>query len=79
VILVADIPQFTAADLDSTRRFIMLVDCLYESGCGLIASSNCAVDELYPPTSAAVAGFPAPAESRRCQSRLHEILAQPTK
>ncbi|MCX8500572.1 MAG: cell division protein ZapE, partial [Alphaproteobacteria bacterium] len=78
VILVDDIPQFTAADSDSARRFITLVDCLYEANCGLIATSHCAIDSLYPESSITAVGFPAPAESRRCQSRLHEILAQST-
>ncbi|MDI9409261.1 MAG: cell division protein ZapE [Candidatus Pacebacteria bacterium] len=73
VVFIDQIPQFKGENFDSARRFISLVDSLYESRCGLVASSSVEIDQLYPITAEQDSRFPQRAESNRCMSRLHEM------
>ena len=41
------IPQFTTAQRDEARRFVTLLDVLYEEGCGLVCSAACRPDRLF--------------------------------
>ena len=73
VVFVESIPQFKGDNFDAARRFITLVDSLYEARCGLIASSTVEIDDLYPISAELDSRFPQKAEFLRCLSRLHEM------
>jgi cell division protein ZapE len=62
------------ADQDTALRFVHFVDKLYDRGVPLIVSMSCSATEIFPPTYGH-GGFER--KFRRCQSRLHELLAQP--
>lgn len=61
-------------DQDTALRFVHFIDKLYDRGTPLIVSTDCTLDEIFPP-SYGYGGFER--KFRRCQSRLHEMLAQP--
>lgn len=49
VIAVADIPQLSSKERDKARRFITLIDTMYECGTQLLASAAVPVNELFTP------------------------------
>lgn len=61
-------------DQDTALRFVHFIDKLYDRGTPLLASMACSVADIFPPTYGH-GGFER--KFRRCQSRLHELLAQP--
>jgi len=61
-------------DQDMALRFVHFIDKVYDRGIPLLVSSDCLPEELFPP-SYGYGGFER--KFRRCQSRLHEMLAQP--
>ena len=74
-LLVASVPVFDAARDDAARRFVALVDELYDRGVKLVLSAAAPPDRLYCGTRLA-------SEFRRTASRLvemqsHEYLARP--
>ena len=74
-VLVGNVPQLDADKDDLTRRFIFMVDELYDRGVKLILSAAVPMSELY-------SGSVLQGEFQRTQSRLlemqsHEYLARP--
>lgn len=65
-VLLSRIPRLGGEDDDAARRFIALVDVLYDHSVKLIASAAAPVDALYTGTRLA-------AEFRRTRSRLQEM------
>jgi cell division protein ZapE len=65
-VLVDHIPVLTPARRDTARRFVLLVDTLYDQGVKLICSAEAAPDQLYPAGDGAEA-------FRRTASRLAEM------
>lgn len=61
-------------DQDMALRFVHFIDKVYDRFIPLLVSSECLPEELFPP-SYGYGGFER--KFRRCQSRLHEMLAQP--
>ena len=61
-------------DQDTALRFVHFIDKVYDQGIPLLVASECLPEELFPP-SYGYGGFER--KFRRCQSRLHEMLAQP--
>ncbi len=61
-------------DQDMALRFVHFIDKVYDRGIPLLVSSDCQPEDLFPP-SYGYGGFER--KFRRCQSRLHEMLAQP--
>lgn len=61
-------------DQDMALRFVHFIDKVYDRGIPLLVSCDCLPEELFPP-SYGYGGFER--KFRRCQSRLHEMLAQP--
>lgn len=59
---------------DTALRFVHFIDKLYDRGTPLIVATDCTPGEIFPP-SYGYGGFER--KFRRCQSRLHEMLAQP--
>jgi cell division protein ZapE len=59
---------------DEALRFVHFIDKLYDRGTPLVVSTDCALNEIFPP-SYGYGGFER--KFLRCQSRLHEMLAQP--
>jgi cell division protein ZapE len=59
---------------DTALRFVHFIDKLYDRGTPLVMAMECTPGELFPP-SYGYGGFER--KFRRCQSRLHEMLAQP--
>ncbi len=47
-VLIEDIPRLSPARRNEARRFVNLIDTLYDNGVGLIASAEAEPDELYP-------------------------------
>ena len=68
-IFISDVPKLTAADEDAARRFLMLIDELYDRGVKLILSAAAEPSELY--TGARLAF-----EFQRAASRLIEMQTQ---
>ncbi len=66
VLLIDDIPQLSAANYNQARRFVTLVDALYEARVRLIASAAAAPDSLYVEGAGAF-------EFARTASRLREM------
>lgn len=64
------------ADQDTALRFVHFIDKLYDRGTPLVVSTDCTIDEVFP-SSYGYGGFER--KFRRCQSRLHELLAQPLR
>jgi len=68
-LIVDDIPRLGAEDRNQARRFITLIDTLYESHGNLICAAAAPPDELYT-------GRDHAAEFRRTASRLFEMQAE---
>ena len=47
-LLIEDIPRLTPAKRNEARRFVTLIDTLYDSGICLIASAEAEPDQIYP-------------------------------
>ena len=47
VLLLEDIPRLSRSNYNEARRFIMLIDAIYDSGVKLIASADAEPDKLY--------------------------------
>lgn len=65
-IVMADVPQFTTANENTARRFMWLIDALYDRGRFFIASASGPIDGLYQ-------GYQFEFEFARTISRLHEM------
>lgn len=61
-------------DQDSALRFVHFIDKAYDRSLSLVASTECRLDELFPP-SYGFGGFER--KFLRCRSRLYEMLSQP--
>ncbi len=70
VLLVSDIPMMTDENNDAARRFITLVDVLYDRGTALIASAETHFSTIYQGQRLAF-------EFKRTVSRLHEMQRLP--
>ena len=68
-VLVSNVPVFEASDDDRFRRFVHLVDELYDRHVNLIASATAAPAALYRGTRLQL-------ESERCSSRLIEMQSR---
>ena len=71
-LLISNIPPLTDALQNEARRFMWLVDALYEKKCFLIASAETDINTLYQ-------GHQWHAEFPRTQSRLQEMSRLPIK
>ncbi len=69
VLILEDIPGLSPANFDAARRFVTLIDTLYEARVHLIASAAAGPDELY---TAGTGSF----EFERTASRLREMQGQ---
>ncbi|GAX73953.1 hypothetical protein CEUSTIGMA_g1403.t1 [Chlamydomonas eustigma] len=49
IIFIANIPEFKADDRDAARRFVTLLDVLYEEACCLICSAQVPPNQLFQP------------------------------
>jgi len=67
-LVIDDIPRFGRANSDAAKRFILLLDTLYNQGGRLAASFACPLDELSTDPDTAF-------EFRRCVSRLKEMAS----
>jgi cell division protein ZapE len=67
-VIVESIPAIGAEERDEAKRFILLIDALYDNAVKLVASAAVAPDRLYPGET----GFEV-AEFRRVTSRLVEM------
>ncbi|HEX5165689.1 MAG TPA: AFG1/ZapE family ATPase, partial [Thermomicrobiales bacterium] len=61
-------------DQDTALRFVHFIDKAYDRSLSLVASTDCRLDELFPP-SYGYGGFER--KFLRCRSRLYEMLSQP--
>jgi cell division protein ZapE len=68
-VFLEDIPKLTPARRDAARRFVTLIDALYEAGARLVALAAAEPDHLYPEGDGAF-------EFERTASRLHEMRSQ---
>ena len=68
-VVLADIPQFTEKDEHLARRFMWLIDALYDRGRFLVASAVTEIDDLYN-------GHQWKFEFTRTASRLTEMVAR---
>jgi len=68
VLVLEDIPELSAANYNEARRFVTLIDALYEAKVRLIASAAAAPERLYVEGTGAF-------EFARTASRLHEMQA----
>jgi cell division protein ZapE len=66
VLIVEDIPQLSAANYNEAKRFVTLIDALYEAKVRLIASAADAPERLYLEGAGSF-------EFERTASRLHEM------
>jgi len=66
VLILEDIPQLSAANYNEAKRFVTLVDALYEAGVKLVALADAAPEALYPAGDGAF-------EFERTVSRLQEM------
>jgi cell division protein ZapE len=68
-LLIEDIPQLTPAKRNEARRFVTLIDTLYDAGICLIASAAAEPDQIYPDGDGAF-------YFERTASRLTEMRSQ---
>ena len=68
-LFITDVPQFTPADEDAARRFIMLIDELYDRGVKIVVSAAAPPPQLYH-------GDRLQFEFERAASRLIEMQTQ---
>ena len=68
-LFITDVPQFTPADEDAARRFIMLIDELYDRGVKIVVSAAAPPTQLYR-------GERLQFEFERAASRLVEMQTQ---
>jgi cell division protein ZapE len=68
-VLIANVPRFTPEDEDAARRFIMLIDELYDRGVKIVVSAAAAPADLYHGERLAF-------EFQRAASRLIEMQSQ---
>jgi cell division protein ZapE len=66
VLILDDVPVLSPARADEARRFVILIDALYEAGVRLVASAAAPPEALYPEGAGAF-------EFARTASRLHEM------
>jgi len=76
-IVVDRIPRLAAGERDAARRFITLVDALYDMKVKLIASADAEPDALYRAAEGAEAREFARCASRLIEMRSHDYLAEP--
>ena len=65
-IVMADVPKFTAENENAARRFMWMIDALYDRGRFFIASAQGSIDDLYH-------GHQFEFEFARTASRLNEM------
>lgn len=68
-VFLEDIPRLDPARRNEAKRFVTLIDALYEAGTKLIALAETEPDDLYPAGDGAF-------EFERTASRLHEMRSQ---
>lgn len=68
-LFIQDVPLITPANRHAARRFVTLIDALYEAGTRLVASAEGAPEALYPTGDGAF-------EFERTVSRLNEMSSQ---
>jgi cell division protein ZapE len=68
-LFITDVPQFTPTDEDAARRFIMLIDELYDRGVKIVVSAAAPPMQLYR-------GDRLQSEFERAASRLVEMQTQ---
>ncbi len=68
-VVLSDVPRMSAAQASEARRFVWLVDVLYDQKVKLLVSAECPPEELY--TAGAMSG-----EFRRTVSRLVEMQSR---
>jgi cell division protein ZapE len=66
-VLIDRIPQLAPEQRNEARRFVVLIDTLYDENVKLVCSAAAAPDELYPDSGEVAEAF------RRTSSRLHEM------
>jgi cell division protein ZapE len=66
-VMIDHIPKLGAEQLNEARRFIVLIDTLYDESVKLVCSAAAPPEELYPATGEVSEAF------RRTASRLHEM------
>jgi cell division protein ZapE len=67
-LLISDIPQFSWENKDEAKRFVILIDVLYEHNVKLICTAAASVDQLCTSDG--------PFEFKRTQSRLVEMQTE---
>jgi cell division protein ZapE len=68
-VVLSDIPRMSAAMASEARRFVWLIDVLYDQRVKLLMSAECPPEELY--TAGAMAG-----EFHRTVSRIVEMQSR---
>ena len=68
-LMIEDVPLLGRENSNEAKRFVTLVDALYEARAGLVISAAAGPDALYPDGEGAF-------EFQRTASRLHEMMAE---
>jgi cell division protein ZapE len=68
-VLLSDVPRMSAAMASAARRFVWLIDVLYDQRVKLLITAECAAEDLY--TSGVLAG-----EFHRTVSRINEMQSR---
>ncbi|MCX8499151.1 MAG: AFG1/ZapE family ATPase, partial [Caulobacteraceae bacterium] len=68
-VFLEDIPRLDMSRRNEAKRFVTLIDALYEAGTKLIALAEAEPDDLYPAGDGAF-------EFERTASRLHEMRSE---